>query len=130
MGPILSWNEVALEANRVSQTNVKNEQPGPTLSSRVGDRSPGDVRPLRRHRQRPGQSATLHICAAVAGWGYVAGEGEGGGRSGRSHRAFDLVPESDFVWWRTPKVTLFCDSSWLPLGASLTNHLGAYSGAS
>jgi hypothetical protein len=37
---------------------------------------------------------------------------------------------SDFVWWRTPKVTLFCDSSWLPLGASLTNHLGAYSDAS
>jgi vanadium chloroperoxidase len=33
--PILFWNEVALEANRVSHTNGKNEQTGPTLSSRA-----------------------------------------------------------------------------------------------
>ena len=33
--PILYWNEVALEANRVSHTNGKNEQTGPTLSSRA-----------------------------------------------------------------------------------------------
>ncbi|RCJ40127.1 hypothetical protein A6770_38060 [Nostoc minutum NIES-26] len=33
--PILLWNEVALEANRVSHTNGKGEQTGPTLSSRA-----------------------------------------------------------------------------------------------
>lgn len=32
---ILFWNEVALEANRVSHTNQKMEQTGPTLSSRA-----------------------------------------------------------------------------------------------
>lgn len=35
MDPILFWNEVALEANRVSHTNGKGEQTGPTLSSRA-----------------------------------------------------------------------------------------------
>jgi vanadium chloroperoxidase len=35
MDPILYWNEVALKANRVSHTNGKNEQTGPTLSSRA-----------------------------------------------------------------------------------------------
>ncbi|WP_293134324.1 hypothetical protein [Microcoleus sp. bin38.metabat.b11b12b14.051] len=35
MDPILYWNEVALEANRVSFTNGKKEQQGPTLSSRA-----------------------------------------------------------------------------------------------
>ncbi|NJK67756.1 MAG: vanadium-dependent haloperoxidase [Microcoleus sp. CSU_2_2] len=35
MDPILYWNKVALEANRISFTNGKNEQPGPTLSSRA-----------------------------------------------------------------------------------------------
>lgn len=35
MDPILYWNEVALEANRVSHTNGENEQTGPTLSSRA-----------------------------------------------------------------------------------------------
>jgi Vanadium chloroperoxidase N-terminal domain len=35
MDPIIYWNEVALEANRVSHTNGKNEQTGPTLSSRA-----------------------------------------------------------------------------------------------
>lgn len=35
MDSILYWNEVALEANRVSHTNGKNEQTGPTLSSRA-----------------------------------------------------------------------------------------------
>lgn len=33
--PILYWNEVSLEANRVSHTNGKNEQTGPALSSRA-----------------------------------------------------------------------------------------------
>ena len=33
--PILLWNEVALEANRVSHTNGAGEQTGPTLSSRA-----------------------------------------------------------------------------------------------
>ncbi len=33
--PILYWNEVALEANRVSQTNGFGEQNGPTLASRA-----------------------------------------------------------------------------------------------
>jgi hypothetical protein len=33
--PILLWNEVALEANRVSHTNGKGEQTGPALSSRA-----------------------------------------------------------------------------------------------
>ncbi len=35
MDAILYWNDVALEANRVSHTNGKNEQTGPTLSSRA-----------------------------------------------------------------------------------------------
>lgn len=35
MDPILYWNDVALEANRVSHTNGKGEQTGPTLSSRA-----------------------------------------------------------------------------------------------
>ena len=35
MDPILTWNSVALEANRVSHTNGKGEQTGPTLSSRA-----------------------------------------------------------------------------------------------
>ncbi|RDB06540.1 vanadium-dependent haloperoxidase [Runella aurantiaca] len=35
MNSILYWNEVALEANRVSHTNGKQEQTGPTLSSRA-----------------------------------------------------------------------------------------------
>jgi vanadium-dependent haloperoxidase-like protein len=35
MDAILYWNEVSLEANRVSHTNGKGEQPGPTLSSRA-----------------------------------------------------------------------------------------------
>lgn len=33
--PILLWNQVALEANRVSHTNGLDEQTGPTLSSRA-----------------------------------------------------------------------------------------------
>jgi hypothetical protein len=32
---ILFWNDVALEANRISHTNGRGEQPGPTLSSRA-----------------------------------------------------------------------------------------------
>ena len=35
MDPILYWNDVALEANRVSHTNGKGEQTGPTLSARA-----------------------------------------------------------------------------------------------
>jgi hypothetical protein len=35
MDPILYWNEIALEANKVSHTNGLNEQTGPTLSSRA-----------------------------------------------------------------------------------------------
>lgn len=35
MDPILAWNGVALEANRVSHTNGQNERTGPTLSSRA-----------------------------------------------------------------------------------------------
>jgi membrane-associated phospholipid phosphatase len=35
MDPILYWNDVALEANRASHTNGKQEQTGPTLSSRA-----------------------------------------------------------------------------------------------
>ena len=35
MDAILYWNEVALEANRVGHSNGKNEQTGPTLSSRA-----------------------------------------------------------------------------------------------
>ena len=33
--PILYWNDVALEANRVSHTNGKGEQTGPALSPRA-----------------------------------------------------------------------------------------------
>ena len=32
---ILYWNDIALEANRVSHSNGKDEQTGPTLSSRA-----------------------------------------------------------------------------------------------
>lgn len=35
MDPILYWNEVSLEANRVNQTNGKGEQTGPPLSARA-----------------------------------------------------------------------------------------------
>ncbi len=35
MDAILYWNDVSLEANRVSHTNGKEEQTGPTLSSRA-----------------------------------------------------------------------------------------------
>jgi vanadium-dependent haloperoxidase-like protein len=35
MDPILFWNGVALEANRISHTNGKGEQTGPTLSARA-----------------------------------------------------------------------------------------------
>src|SRR5215218_10064432 len=35
MDAILYWNDVALEANKVSHTNGKNEQTGPPLSSRA-----------------------------------------------------------------------------------------------
>ena len=35
MDPILYWNDVALEANRVSHTNGKGEQTGPMLSARA-----------------------------------------------------------------------------------------------
>jgi membrane-associated phospholipid phosphatase len=35
MDPILYWNEVSLEANRVSHSNGKGEQTGPTLSARA-----------------------------------------------------------------------------------------------
>ncbi len=35
MDPILYWNNVALEANKVSHTNGNGEQTGPTLSSRA-----------------------------------------------------------------------------------------------
>jgi hypothetical protein len=35
MDAVLYWNEVALEANRISHTNGKNEETGPTLSSRA-----------------------------------------------------------------------------------------------
>jgi hypothetical protein len=33
--PILYWNDVALEANRVSHTSEKGEQKGPPLSARA-----------------------------------------------------------------------------------------------
>src|SRR5687767_8123561 len=33
--PILFWNQIALEANRISHTNGMDEQTGPTLSSRA-----------------------------------------------------------------------------------------------
>src|SRR3954464_14071755 len=33
--PILLWNEIALEANRVSHTNGQGEQAGPPLSARA-----------------------------------------------------------------------------------------------
>jgi Vanadium chloroperoxidase N-terminal domain len=33
--PILLWNKIALEADRVAHTNGRGEQTGPTLSSRA-----------------------------------------------------------------------------------------------
>ena len=35
MDAILYWNNVSLEANRISHTNSKDEQTGTTLSSRA-----------------------------------------------------------------------------------------------
>src|SRR5512132_2033575 len=35
MDPILYWNDVALEADRISQTDGMSEQTGPTLASRA-----------------------------------------------------------------------------------------------
>ena len=35
MDPILFWNDVALEATRISFTSGTNEQPGPPLSARA-----------------------------------------------------------------------------------------------
>ena len=43
--PVLYWNDVALEANRVSHTNGKGEQTGPAPKlTRFSDRAPGHVR--------------------------------------------------------------------------------------
>jgi hypothetical protein len=35
MDPILYWNDVALEANRVSHTSERGEQKGPPLSAQT-----------------------------------------------------------------------------------------------
>ena len=44
MDPILFWNDVALEANRVSHTNGKKRADRPHAElARSGDRPPGDV---------------------------------------------------------------------------------------
>jgi hypothetical protein len=40
---ILYWNAVALEADRVSHTIAQNDQSGPVLSARAGDRALGHV---------------------------------------------------------------------------------------
>ncbi len=43
MDAILYWNDVALEANRVSYTNGKGEQTGPPLSSRAANHKRANV---------------------------------------------------------------------------------------
>lgn len=48
MYPILYWNDVALEADRVSHTNGEGEQTGLTLSSRALAHAPCHVRRFRR----------------------------------------------------------------------------------
>src|SRR5687768_15866613 len=77
--PILYWNDVALEANRISHTNGKNEQTGPTLSSRalaivhlamydayVGVDVGAGLAPYLPAGSHPGPQAGASVDAAVA----------------------------------------------------------------
>jgi hypothetical protein len=78
--PILFWNEISLEANRKSHTNIQGEQLGPTLSSRalaivhlaMYDAYAGvvnDKKELPRYIEcfspAPGTSAELAVSAAA-----------------------------------------------------------------
>lgn len=74
MDPILYWNDVALEANRVSHTNGENEQTGPTLSSRalaivhlaMYDAFVGASQSALAHYLTPKPAAGVSVEAAVA----------------------------------------------------------------
>src|SRR6059058_3476824 len=78
--PILLWNEVALEANRVSHTNGQGEQAGPPLSARAlaivhlamydafagVTNNPTDLPPYLSGLPSPGPGATTDEAVAVA----------------------------------------------------------------
>ena len=72
--PILYWNDVALEANRVSHTSEKGEQRGPTLSSRalaivhlaMYDAFVGASQAALTHYLTPKPGAASSVSAAVA----------------------------------------------------------------
>jgi hypothetical protein len=72
--PILYWNDVALEANRVSHTNGKGEQTGPPLSSRalaivhlaMYDAFVGASQATLTHYLTPKPAAGSSVSAAVA----------------------------------------------------------------
>lgn len=81
--PILLWNEVALEANRVSHTNGQGEQAGPPLSARAlaivhlamydayaGVDAAAGLPPYMSGLPAPGGGATVE--AAVAGAAHTA----------------------------------------------------------
>ncbi len=75
MDPILYWNDVALEANRVSHTNGEGEQTGPTLSSRalaivhlaMYDAFVGASQAALTHYLTPKPASGSSVGAAVAG---------------------------------------------------------------
>ncbi|MDQ3376742.1 MAG: phosphatase PAP2 family protein [Actinomycetota bacterium] len=74
MDPILYWNDVALEANRVSHTNGEEEQTGPTLSSRalaivhlaMYDAFVGASQAALAHYLTPKPTSGSSVAAAVA----------------------------------------------------------------
>lgn len=82
MDPILFWNDVALEANRISHTNGANEQTGPTLSSRAlaivhlaiydafagVSKSPGVLPPYLPGLPTPAAGAGLEAAVAAAAY--------------------------------------------------------------
>lgn len=94
MDAILYWNDVALEANRISHTNGKGEQTGPTLSSRalaivhlaMYDALAGGV---RQSVARP--SPVSHAWARAGGIGRC-----GGGRRGPCH-LIEVISQSKSV---------------------------------
>ncbi len=77
MDPILYWNDVSLEANRISHTNGKDEQTGPTLSSRALAiahlamydafvRVSGSLTPYLPDLPAPGPGASVEAAIAAA----------------------------------------------------------------
>ena len=87
--PILLWNEVSLEANRVSHTNGQGEQAGPPLSARalaivhlamydafagVTNQAAGNTNlpPYLPNLSTPGSGATVESAVAAAAHGTLS----------------------------------------------------------